>query len=226
LTLSTKGSFEEQPVGLIAPRGRTPWGCLFFIILALGLLLGLASRHWAVIFIVVSLIVFWGAYNSPRRVAAENVQRTLSLLGARKAERAAQALEPALRRLPHDDGLHYLAALLALARDYPAEALAELEEARPRMGIYAEFHHLLGRCLRDLKRPDQARAAYEEALDYPAYPSRAVLLQEAEDFFAQHGDTGTAARLREIRQEIERPDSEAAKQAFQEGLERLDPGDE
>jgi hypothetical protein len=178
LTLTTKGGGQGDAVGLMIPRSRAPWGCLFFSILGLSVIIAVFSMKWAVITGAAALIAYWAAFNHPQRSATDAVQRTYQLLGAGKAERASQALEPLLSDDFPEEGLNYLAALVELTRRRPAQALAYLEEARSQMQIYAEFHHMLGRCLRDLSRREEAERAYEEALSFPDYPHRELVMQE------------------------------------------------
>jgi tetratricopeptide (TPR) repeat protein len=180
LTLTEAGPPESLPIGLLVPSGRAPWGCLFFSVLGGAFLLWLVSARLASILGLLGLILYWLAYNHPRRASGDAVARCLRLLGAGKGARARAALEPALRQRPEDEGLHYLAALVDLLEGRSAQALAHLDEARPGLSAYAEWHHLRARCLRALDRPEEAAAAYRRALDFPAYPSRELLLAEAQ----------------------------------------------
>ena len=224
LTLTEAGPPESWPIGLLVPSGRTPWGCLFFILLGAAFLLWLVSVRMASILGLVGMIVFWMAYNHPRRANGEAVARTLSLLGARQGAQAWEALEPALQQSPDDEGLQYLAAMVALLDGRSARALEHLGEARPGLSRYAEWHHLQARCLRDLGRPIEAGPAYRRALEFPAYPSRNLLIQEAQAFFAAQGDHEALAALAQLLGEELRPDSAAAQQAFRSGLARLGEG--
>lgn len=218
LTLTELGPPESWPIGLLAPAGRTPWGCLFFAILGATFLLWLMSARLASLLGLAGLIAYWVGYNHPRRASADAVARTLTLLGGREGKRSRAALAPALERSPDDEGLHYLAALIALLEEDHDRALEHLAEARPSFAGYAEWHHLEARCLRALERPAEAGPAFRRALDFPAYPSRNLLLEEARSFFAEQGDTGALAELAALAAEGLRPGSEVAQQAFQSGL--------
>jgi tetratricopeptide (TPR) repeat protein len=224
LTLTEPGPPESWPIGLLVPSGRTPWGCLFFILLGATFLLWLVSVRLASILGLVGLIAYWMAYNHPRRAGGEAVARTLSLLGAREGAQAWEALEPALAQSPDDEGLQYLAAMVALLDGRSARALEHLDEARPGLSHFAEWHHLRGRCLRDLGRPGEAGPAYQRALEYPAYPSRNLLIQEAQAFFAAQGDHAALAALAALIGDELRPGAEATQQAFKSGLARLGEG--
>jgi len=230
LTLTEAGPAESWPIGLLVPSGRTPWGCLFFILLGAAFLLWLVSVRIASIVGLAGLIAYWMAYNHPRRASGEAVARTLSMLGARQGARAWEALEPALGQNPGDEGLQYLAAMVALLDGRSARALEHLGEARPGLSRYAEWHHLHARCLRDLGRPTEAGPAYRRALEFPAYPSRHLLIQEAQAFFAAQGDQAALSALAVLQGEELQPESAAAQQAFKSGLARLGdgppPGDE
>lgn len=218
LTLTEAGPPESWPIGLLAPAGRTPWGCLFFIVLGATFLLWLVSARLASLLGLAGLIAYWVAYNHPRRASADAVARTLTLLGGREGKRSRVALAPALERSPNDEGLHYLAALIALLDEGHARALEHLAEARPSFARYAEWQHLQARCLRALGRPAEAGPAYQRALGFPAYPSRNLLLEEARSFFVEQGDSASLAGLAALATEALRPGSEAAQQAFQSGL--------
>lgn len=198
LTLTRRVSAAEWPVGLLTPSGRTPWGCLFFSLVGLVILIWLLSNRLAVLLGLVGLIIFWASFNHPRRTSADAVRRTLRLVGARSGKRAWQALSPALKSCPDDEGLHYIAALVSLLTGRSTRALEHLEQARPRLGEFAEFHHLLARSLRDLDRPEAAGKAYLQALDFPAYPSRNLLLAEAQAHFERQGDPAALAALADI----------------------------
>ena len=225
LTLTLQGPPDSWPVGMLAPAGRTPWGCLFFILLGGVFLIWLLHARSAILLGLLGLIAFYAAFNHPRRAAGEAVDRTLRLVGARSGKRALQALRPALDKNPHDDGLHYLAAMVALLDGRSARALEHLEEAKPSLARYAEYHHLRGRCLRDLGRPSDAGPAYRHALDYPAYPSRALLLQEAQAFFVAQGDREGLVWLESLTREDLTPEGPAASQAFRSSLGRLADSD-
>jgi hypothetical protein len=224
LTLTEAGPPENWPIGLLVPSGRTPWGCLFFILLGAAFLLWLVSVRLASILGLVGLIVYWMAYNHPRRANSEAVARALSMLGARQGARAWEALEPALAQSPVDEGLQYLAAMVALLDGHSARALDHLGEARPSLSRYAEWHHLHARCLRDLGRPTEAGPAYRRALEFPAYPSRHLLITEAQEFFAAQGDHEAMAALATLLDEELRPGSASTQQAFKSGLARLGDG--
>ncbi|MBM4117640.1 hypothetical protein FJ251_07815 [bacterium] len=218
LTLTEAGPPGSWPIGLLAPAGRTPWGCLFFSLLGGTFLLWLFSARLASILGLAGLILYWLAYNHPRRASGDAVARTLFLLGERQGRRALASLRPALERSPDEEGLQYLAALVALLEEQPARALAQLAEARPAFARYAEWHHLQARCLRALGRPAEARPAYRRALEFAAYPSRNLLLEEARSFFAEQGDAEGLAALAALAAEALRPGSAAADQAFRSAL--------
>lgn len=223
LTLTQEGPPESWPIGLLAPGGRTPWGCLFFILLAVVILIWLASSRVATLVGLVGLILFWASFNHPRRSSGDAVRRTLRLVGAGSGKRAWQALAPALKHTPDDDGLHYLAAMISMLTGRSGRALEHLEQARPRMKVFAEFHHLLARCFRDLDRPDEAGRSYRRALEFPAYPSRGILQREAAAHFEALGD---GAALRELQAQMEQElnvDAPAVQQAFHGSLGRIDP---
>lgn len=222
LTLTRQGPPESWPVGLLAPGGRTPWGCLFFALLAVVILVSLLSGRIATLLGLVGLIAFWSSFNHPRRTSADAVRRTLRLVGARSGKRAMQALAPALKHMPNDDGLHYLAAMVALLTGRSNRALEHLSEARPRFQEYAEYHHLLARASREMDQAELAGESYRKALDYPAYPSRNLLQLEAKAHFEEHGD---AESLRELSLQVRddlRVDSPVVDQAFRSGLSRFD----
>jgi len=225
LTLTREGPPESWPIGLLAPGGRTPWGCLFFMLLAVVILIWLASSRVATLVGLVGLILFWASFNHPRRSSGDAVRRTLRLVGAGSGKRAWQALAPALKHTPDDDGLHYLAAMVSMLTGRSSRALEHLEQARPRMKEYAEYHHLLARCRRDLDEPDAAGEAYRRALEFPAYPSRSILQREAAAHFEAQGD-GVA--LRALQAEMEQElgvDAPAVRQAFHGSLGRIEGED-
>lgn len=225
LTLTLQGPPESWPVGRLASATRTPWGCLFFTLLGIVILVWLLHARFAILAGLLGLIAFYAAFNHPRRAAGEAVGRTLTLLGARSGKRAWQALLPALERSPDDDGLHYLAALVSLLDGRSARALEHLDEARPSLARYAEYQHLRGRCLRDLGRPSEAGPYYRRALDFAAYPSRGLLIQEVRAFFAAQGDREGLAWLESLAQGDFAPEGPAARQAFHSGLERVADSD-
>jgi hypothetical protein len=222
LTLTRQGPPESWPVGLLAPGGRTPWGCLFFALLAAVILISLMSGRIATLAGLVGLIVFWSAFNHPRRTSADAVRRTLRLVGARSGKRAMQALAPAIKHMPGDDGLHYLAAMVSLLTGRSSRALEHLAEARPRFQEFAEYHHLLARASRDMDRADAAAESYRRALEYPAYPSRNLLQLEARDHFEAQGDHGALRELALQAREDLNLNSPAVDQAFRSGLGRFD----
>lgn len=218
LTLTELGPPESWPIGLLAPAGRTPWGCLFFSLLGGTFLLWMVSARLASLVGLGGLIAYWLAYNHPRRASGEAVSRTLTLLGGREGRRALAALAPALEHSPDDEGLHYLGALVSLLEGQHERALEHLAQARPAFARYAEWQHLQARCLRALGRPAEAGPAYRRALEFAAYPSRNLLLEETRSFFAEQGDAAGLAELAALAAEGLRPGSEAAQQAFQSGL--------
>jgi hypothetical protein len=199
---------EQLPIGVIAPTGDVPWGCLFFTLVAASLIIGIFSRHWAVIAAGIGLILFWGSYNHPRRVAAGQARRGFSLLGSRNVRRAAQALETALSKQSENEGLHYLAAIAAHTLEQFRKSIEHLDQARPRMAAYAEFHHIRGRNLIRLGDLDEGILSLERALEFLAYPGRKVLLQELQEHYLDRGDEAGEARMaRELGLEEESPGS-------------------
>ncbi len=224
LTLTRQGPPESWPIGLLAPAGRTPWGCLFFALLALVILISLLSGRIAALLGLVGLIVFWSSFNHPRRTSADAVRRTLRLVGARSGKRALQALTPAIKHMPDDDGLHYLAAMVSLLTGRSSRALEHLTEARPRFQEYAEFHHLLARANRQMDQAEAAGESYRRALEFPAYPSRKLLQLEAREHFEAQGDEEALRELTLQVREDQDLNSPAADQAFRSGLGRFDEG--
>lgn len=226
LTLTNQDPPESWPVGLLAPTGRPPWGCLFFSLLGAVIVVWFFTQRMAILVGLLGLIAYWASFNHPRRSSAEAVHRTLRLVGAGSGKRAWQALAPALTHTPDDDGLHYLAAMVSLLTGRSTRTLEHLDQARPRMQAYAEYHHLRGRCLRELDRPGEAAAAYGEALDYPAYPSRQLLLREAAELLEQIGDRDGLQALRARMAADQALDSPVQAQAFRNSLGRFAGEDE
>ncbi len=221
LTLTRQGPPDSWPVGLLAPGGRTPWGCLFFALLALVILISLQSGRIATLLGLVGLIVFWSSFNHPRRTSADAVRRTLRLVGARSGKRAMQALSPALKHMPGDDGLHYLAAMVSLLTGRSSRALEHLVEARPRFQEFAEYHHLLARANREMGQAAAAGASYRRALEFPAYPSRNLLQIEAGEHFEAQGDQEALRELALQARDDQNLNSPAVDQAFRSGLGRF-----
>ena len=193
-SLTTADPPEMLPLGVIAPTGDAPWGCLFFTLVAVSLLIGLFSRNWAVLAAGVGLIAFWASYNHPRRVSAGQARRAFSLLGTRNARRAKQAVDVALNKQSDDPGLHYLAAIAEHALEHWKLSLDYLAESRSAMAVYAEFHHLMGRNQLRLGQRELARVSLEKTLEFPDYPGRRVLLEELAELYRALGDGAAAER--------------------------------
>jgi hypothetical protein len=179
LTLTLRDAPADALVGVIVPAGSVPWGCLFFLVIGAAVLLAAVSLHAAAVLGGVGLIVLFGVQNHPRRHVGRLLQDAMGHLAARRAEQAVAAAREALERQTDDEGAHWVAALALLATGRPAEALPHLEQARPMVDRYAEYHHMLGRTLKLLGRDAEAAGAFARGLEFTAYPSREALLREA-----------------------------------------------
>ncbi|MCP4550027.1 MAG: tetratricopeptide repeat protein [bacterium] len=180
VTLTLNDEADDMAVGIITPSARTPWGCLFFTLLALCILLAIWSARFASLFSLVCLIVFYSLFNQPSRRKAEEVRRSLLMINNRQAKRARSSLRGPLRRLPDDEGLNYLAALVEIIDGNYAQALTHLTFSAPDMDRFAEYHHMLGRCHANLGDKPAAELAYKQALAFTHYPSWTILQRESE----------------------------------------------
>jgi len=176
LTLTLREGRERH--GMMAPSGRTPWGCLFFIIFGASLTVAVFSRNGAVLVALTSLILLWGFYNHPRRQAAEPCMTALGRIGQGHGGEAVRETSRALDLYSEHDGVHYLAALARITAGQWEAALEHLELAAPSFRDYAEFHHALGMARKALGRSDLATEAIRRALEYPDYPLRDLLEKE------------------------------------------------
>ena len=181
LTLTLRDAPDDELVGVIVPAGSVPWGCLFFLVVGAALLLAAVSIHGAAVLGAFGLIALFGVQNHPRHHAGRALREAMSHLASRRADQAVAAAGDALARQADDEGAHWVAALALLAAGRPADALSHLEQAQSMVDRYAEYHHMLGRTLKQLGRDAEAAAAFARALEFPAYPSREALRREAGD---------------------------------------------
>lgn len=161
--------------GILAPDGSTPWGCLFFILFGVSLMVAIFSRNWAVVLSLAGLILLWGFYNHPRRQAAEPVMTALGRIGQGHGGEAVREMNRALDKLSDGDGIHYMAALAQMTAGGWQRALEHLELAELKFRQYAEYHHLMAMTYKALGRDELALEALGRVREYADYPHRETL---------------------------------------------------
>jgi len=167
--------------GILAPDSGTPWGCLFFMLFGFSLILAIFSRHWAVVFSLGGLILLWGFYNHPRRLAAESMVRALGHVGRGEAVEGLRETARALEKVPGRAGVQYVAALARAGAGRWEEALESLELSERSFRRYAEFFDLRARIRKRLGRDELAMEDYRRALEFVDYPGMNRLKREFDE---------------------------------------------
>ncbi|MDP6417950.1 MAG: hypothetical protein QF492_00710 [Candidatus Krumholzibacteria bacterium] len=163
---------KENRHGILAPAGKTPWGCLFFALFGLAILIAVASTKLALLYVLLALIAYFSAYRHPRRQAGEFLSIALAHLATRKSAEAQAACSEAFELLPDNEGLNWIFALSLAQSEQWDKSLEHLDLSRSSFDRYAEYHHLRAELLEKLGRAEEAAESLKTLDEFEVFPLR------------------------------------------------------
>lgn len=163
---------EENRHGILAPAGKTPWGCLFFALFGLAILIAVASTRLSILYVLLALIAFFTAFRHPRRQAGEFLSQALAHLATGKTAEAQAVCGEAFELLPDSEGLNWIFSLALAQSGQWDKSLRHLDLSGPSFNRYAEYHHLRAVYLEKLGRAEEAAESLMSLEEFEVFPLR------------------------------------------------------